>query len=140
MPRHSKADSVEQRLGNPRKQRKAESPVPTPAKIATLRPPVELRGKLARKEWRRVAPYLAAMGVLSEVDRGVLAAYCRGWEWFVEAANATEGHKGFQIMIRAAKEFGMSASARAGMELAKPVGRKRATLADILEGKAETVQ
>ena len=35
-----------------------------------------------KKEWRRVVPLLEAMGLLAEVDRALLAAYCQYWaDW-----------------------------------------------------------
>ena len=40
----------------------------------------------AKAEWRRVVPGLDRMGVLAEVDRAVLSAYCDAWSRFVEAA------------------------------------------------------
>lgn len=42
-------------------------------------------GKLAAAEWRRVVPRLEAAGVLAEVDRGVLVAYCTSWAHMMEA-------------------------------------------------------
>ena len=39
----------------------------------------------ARKEWRRVSRLLFAMGVLSEIDRSALAAYCQAWAQWVDA-------------------------------------------------------
>ena len=39
----------------------------------------------AAAEWRRVVPRLEAAGVLAEVDRGVLAAYCTAWAHMMEA-------------------------------------------------------
>ncbi|MBN2024069.1 MAG: phage terminase small subunit P27 family [Pirellulales bacterium] len=39
----------------------------------------------AKKEWRRVAGILQKHGLLTQVDRAVLVAYCRAWSLFVEA-------------------------------------------------------
>ena len=39
----------------------------------------------ARKEWRRLAKPLHAMGLLSTADRGAFAAYCQAWSRWVEA-------------------------------------------------------
>lgn len=41
--------------------------------------------KVAAAEWRRVVPRLEVAGVLAEVDRGVLAAYCTAWAHMMEA-------------------------------------------------------
>ena len=40
---------------------------------------------VARKEWRRLAGPLHAMGVLTVADRAALAAYCQSWARWVEA-------------------------------------------------------
>jgi len=39
----------------------------------------------ARKEWKRVTRYLAELGLVSQIDRGELAAYCEAWGDFVWA-------------------------------------------------------
>ncbi|KAB2882704.1 MAG: phage terminase small subunit P27 family [Albidovulum sp.] len=41
--------------------------------------------ELARAEWHRIAATLHDMGVLTLVDRAVLAAYCQAWGRWVEA-------------------------------------------------------
>ena len=42
-------------------------------------------GAVAAAEWRRVVKELARAGVLAEVDRGVLTAYCTAWQHMMEA-------------------------------------------------------
>jgi len=42
-------------------------------------------GALAAAEWRRVVKELERAGVLAEVDRGVLTAYCTAWQHMMEA-------------------------------------------------------
>ena len=49
-----------------------------------LRPPSHLRGE-ARREWLRVAPGLAQVGVYQSVDRAALSAYCSAWASYVRA-------------------------------------------------------
>jgi len=39
----------------------------------------------ARKEWKRIAPLLAAMGLLSKIDRTALAAYCTAYARWLKA-------------------------------------------------------
>lgn len=39
----------------------------------------------AKKEWRRVAPELEHMGILTAVDRAALAIYCQAWARMVDA-------------------------------------------------------
>jgi len=40
---------------------------------------------VARAEWERIAPQLAAAGVLTQADRAALAGYCVAWARWVEA-------------------------------------------------------
>ena len=47
--------------------------------IAAPRCPRELQGE-ARKFWKRTAPRLIALGLLSEIDEGMFAAYCSAWD------------------------------------------------------------
>lgn len=42
-------------------------------------------GSEAMREWRRLAPELVRLGMLTRLDRGVLAAYCEAWEALVQA-------------------------------------------------------
>jgi P27 family predicted phage terminase small subunit len=68
--------------GNPGKRRyNPDEPVPpeaVPRCPGHLSPP-------ARAEWRRLVRVLARMGVVTAVDRAVLAAYCQAWGRWVEA-------------------------------------------------------
>jgi len=41
----------------------------------------------AQAEWRRIVPELAALGLLTIVDRATLAAYCAAWSELREATN-----------------------------------------------------
>lgn len=38
-----------------------------------------------KKEWQRIAPILAGMGILSEIDMAALAGYCQAYGRWVEA-------------------------------------------------------
>ena len=42
-------------------------------------------GTEARREWRRLVGVLHDMGVITAIDRAVLAAYCQAWGRWVEA-------------------------------------------------------
>jgi P27 family predicted phage terminase small subunit len=46
--------------------------------------PAELKGE-ARKEWKRVTTELHRYGMISEVDRGLLAMLCTTWARWIEA-------------------------------------------------------
>jgi P27 family predicted phage terminase small subunit len=54
-----------------------------------LRAPSAL-GPEARKEWQRLANELAPLGLLTRIDRGMLAAYCQAHALWVEAVHALE--------------------------------------------------
>ena len=46
--------------------------------------PKHLDGQ-ARKEWKRISRELIACGLLTEVDRAALAAYCVAWSRWIDA-------------------------------------------------------
>lgn len=90
--------------------------------------------KVARREWRRVTKLLLAAGVIAQVDRAVLAAYCVAYGRWVEAEEQltevddlkqlTPGgmeaqsvylqiaNKAMLLMYKFAAEFGFTPSAR----------------------------
>ena len=57
----------------------------------TVRPPVDIPGcpehieGEARAEWDRITPHLYALGLISQIDRAALAAYCDAWGEYVWA-------------------------------------------------------
>lgn len=53
--------------------------------LAPKAPAMPALSKLAAAEWRRVTKELERAGVLAEVDRGVLVAYCTAWAHMMEA-------------------------------------------------------
>lgn len=68
--------------GNPGKRALNDAePKPEPR---LPKPPGHL-GPEARREWRRAGRLLMAMGLVSELDRSALAAYCQAWGRWVEA-------------------------------------------------------
>jgi P27 family predicted phage terminase small subunit len=95
----------------------------------------------ACSEWDRIVPQLHAIGILADIDRAVLATYCRSWSRWVDAETAlqamakldpeTKGllvvtrdgdikpnplvrvaNDAIKMVIRTAGEFGLSPSAR----------------------------
>jgi P27 family predicted phage terminase small subunit len=109
-------------------------PVPAeePKAVPVVECPPEL-SPIARQEWDRVAPELAAVGRLTPVDRGLLAAYCTAYALWVEGVDGLQrygtvmrspnGHPGqslylsivnrqVEIMIRIASEFGFTPASR----------------------------
>ena len=89
--------------------------------------------KEAAAEWKRVVPSLAKMGTLNEIDRGTLAGMCTNWSIFhqlskrvAELTNlqqadlefsrvSTAMQSAWSAYSKAAREFGITPSARVGM-------------------------
>ncbi len=97
----------------------------------------------ARAEWDRIVPELAAMNLLTRVDRAALACYCQAWSTFKLAQGEldkygltmmTGGENGFEMQrpevaiankamqqIKAfAAEFGFTPSARTSIKTPEP--------------------
>ncbi len=73
--------------GNPGKRPlNTNEPLPEPA--APECPP-EL-GPVARQEWDRIVGELAALRLLTELDRAALAVYCGSYAMWAEATDAIE--------------------------------------------------
>lgn len=68
--------------GNPGRRRLPEEPQPVP--IVDLQPPEWLDSE-AQAEWRRQAPMLARLEVLTESDVSALEAYCKYWSMWKDA-------------------------------------------------------
>ena len=55
----------------------------------TIQPEIEIPGcpkhllPEAKKEWRRIAPELQSLGLISKLDRTALALYCQAYAWLV---------------------------------------------------------
>jgi P27 family predicted phage terminase small subunit len=95
----------------------------------------------ARAEWRRVATKLHKAGILTNVDRAVLAAYCQAWSDWVSTSKqleqeptvivpdddtgkrrylnptTTAANSARDAMIKYARELGMTPSARTGIKI-----------------------
>jgi P27 family predicted phage terminase small subunit len=81
--------------GNPGK-RPLSPDEPQPAVTVRLRAPSWL-DKEAKKEWRRLAPLLERLGVLTETDTGALTAYCEAWATW---KGATQKIREFGLVIK----------------------------------------
>lgn len=44
----------------------------------------------ARREWKRIAKHLEMLGLISQIDRAALAAYCTAWSDYVWASRRIE--------------------------------------------------
>ena len=122
--------------GNPRK-RPVNAREPKPAPLAAIDPPTWLDGD-AQAEWRRLAPLLSRLGVLTETDADALAAYCEAWTTWKQATQkmrrdglVVEGkggafvspyvkiaHQSLALMRAFLTEFGMTPSSRARIHTA----------------------
>lgn len=102
-----------------------------------IRPTVTL-SPIASREWNRIAPVLHSLGLLTDMDKVLLAGYCEAWSRYQEAqAILTSegvlvlGYRGSMVknpaiqvakdaladVIRIATEFGMTPSSRGRMHI-----------------------
>ena len=127
--------------GNPGKRpigREPQPPASQPTCPAHLSP-------TAKAEWKRLAKMLNGIGVVTQADRAVLAAYCQAYGRWVEAEKKlketppllkmpsgyvqqspwlTISNKQFELMMRAMAELGLTPSARTRLAVQIPTGRK----------------
>ncbi|MDP2377773.1 phage terminase small subunit P27 family [Reyranella sp.] len=121
--------------GNPGHRALPKSePQPEPM-LTWVEPPRHLSA-IAQDEWRRLAPELIRLGLLTIADFGTLAAYCAAWADFVMAEKAlqrgsavTKGkekqpvrspwfivkYKAMDALVRIGDRFGFSPSARVSL-------------------------
>lgn len=81
--------------GNPGKQKlNTEEPKP-PVPATVPKPPKRLMPE-AKKEWKRLAPSMVAMGLLTEVDLAAFAELCQNYAYYlaVDAEIMSRGEKG----------------------------------------------
>ncbi len=117
--------------GNPgRRKRPAHEPQPT---VATVYEPPAHLGEDARIEWTRLTTELRALGIITVLDLGLLAAWCTAWGDYVQAERELrrEGlvvesrdrgpvrnpwflvrNKAIEQMLRIGSEFGLSPASR----------------------------
>jgi len=114
-----------------------------PARRVVLPPkapaPPKGLGQAALAEWRRVAKELERAGVLAEVDRGILTAYCTAWAHMMAAQDELRS-KGVTVLNREKvpvknpawqvyREASRSMAAAAGQLYLTPVARLRIPVA-----------
>ncbi len=99
----------------------------------------------AKAEWKRVAGVLNQIGLLTQIDRTVLAAYCQAYGRWVEAERrlaetppllktpagyvqvspwVTISNKQVELMTRLMAELGLTPSARSRLAIQVPTGPK----------------
>lgn len=96
----------------------------------------------AKQEWNRVAKILYDSGILTELDRGALAAYCQAYGRWVECEKKVDelggpvkkndkgkvsvnyaywgAQSAYKAFLKAATEFGMTPSSRDRIRVEKP--------------------
>jgi P27 family predicted phage terminase small subunit len=135
--------------GNPGK-RPLNATEPRPDAVVPDCPP-EL-GEIARREWNRLVGELAALRMITNLDRAALAAYCGAYALWAEATEAIQkygtmikspsgypvqspyvaiANRQAEIMMRIASEFGFTPASRS--RIATP-SKTEPTLFDALEG------
>lgn len=109
------------------------APTNEPQPQASIPKPPSHLAKEAKKEWKRISRQLAALGLLSEIDRAALAAYCETYaDWITaslkvaevgmvvktQAGNAIENpfysikKRSMELMHKFLVEFGMTPASR----------------------------
>lgn len=99
----------------------------------------------AKAEWKRLARPLNAIGILTQVDRAALAAFCQAYGRWVEAEKAlkttppllktpagyiqqspwlTISNKQMELMAKYMAELGLTPSARSRLAVRIPAGPK----------------
>lgn len=125
--------------GTFRKDRAKHHPQPQ-ASPEVPTPPAFL-GKTAKNEWRRVAPELHRLGLLTQLDRASFAAYCASYGRWVELEKivtaqgmtfmtkrgvvykrpeVTMAQKECALMRQFALEFGLTPTSRSRIEVPEP--------------------
>jgi P27 family predicted phage terminase small subunit len=128
--------------GNPGKR--PIRPEPQPEQPPTPLEPPDFLSAYARDEWRRVAPELHRLGLLTTLDVAILAAYCSAyarWRTTEELLAGMDANGRPKALIRIAtqaardmarcgREFGMSPAMRA--RVAAYVWREPRKFGDLL--------
>lgn len=123
--------------GNPGKRRLPNGPKPQPLAPTC---PAWLAAE-ARREWRRLAPELERLGLLTRIDRAALAAYCQAYARWRQAEEVLQcegltfttgkgyvgsrpeigiANKAMAIIKGFCGEFGLTPSSRGRMNLPEP--------------------
>lgn len=141
IPRPTKLKVID---GNPGR-RPLNKNEPQPHVSPLVPPPPKFLNTDGREEWARIAPELHALGLLTDVDLAVLAAYCHAFARWRQAETAIAemgkadmltgslmirtakgnpiqnplvgtANKAMEAMVRYAAEFGMTPAARSRIE------------------------
>lgn len=87
----------------------------------------------ARAEWDRIVSELAALGLMTRLDRGALAAYCQAWGRWRAAEEALA-----RMAARDATTAGLMIRTKSGNLIQNPlVGTANKAMADMIRYAAE---
>ena len=77
----------------------------------------------AKREWARIVPELELIGLLTKVDRAILAIYCEIWGQFVDAVKAGKplNVPAMAQMRLYAVEMGLTPAARVKLQVERAV-------------------
>lgn len=79
-----KPSALKKLAGNPGKRR-INKKEPRPPQVPGLGDPPDWLDKESKAEWRRIAPHLLTLGLLTVVDRAALEAYCKAYSRWRQA-------------------------------------------------------
>jgi len=129
--------------GNPGKRPLPENE-PKPPEIAPDCP--DHLNEEAKREWKRIAPELEELGLLTYIDKAALAAYCQAWSRWVNAEELLKKHgvlakspngyfmqspllaianRAMEQMKSYLTEFGMTPASRTKVKTEKPSKKKK---------------
>lgn len=133
--RKPKPTAVKELQGNPGRRKLPAGEV----RIDGRTTPPRWLDKLAKQEWRRLAPRLERLGLLTPADRALFASYCRAYSRLVKAETflrrqestvyRTAGgslkpwpqeaiaNQAAEVLRKIGAEFGFTPSSRARLEL-----------------------
>lgn len=140
--RKRKPTKTKQLEGTYRKDRSVNEPEPAPC----IPIPPDCLDDIAIAEWRRIAPQLYELGLLSEIDMAALAGYCQSFSLWnreskllkeesavavMESGNVVQNprigvvNRALDQMRKFLVEFGMTPSSRSGVRASiKPKGNR----------------
>ncbi len=76
--------------GNPSKKKNLGENEPKPPPIAPKCP--QWLHADAKKEWKRIAPQLEKLGLLTQIDMAALAGYCESWAQYKKSVEFIHKH------------------------------------------------
>ena len=118
--------------------------------------PPEMMNDVALKEWNRVTPLLADVGLIAKLDRAIIAAYCMAWSRWIECERMLEttglivkapngypmyspylsaSNKALDQVRQLSEQIGLSGSSRSRIKASDPAGESDPA-EDFLRGSA----